>query len=519
MTPWPVMPRRRFAASVVLVACALAGTFSMAGEARAGTGAYQEPAFTKTLTNSWFFNYTRVQGTTNEYFVCFTLRRNGVVIETSNGTNGPGSQNCTGNLYGSGATGDIGPISPDIQPLIVGATYEYCMSDYRSSAVIYQFTSSACMATTIDNTKPGITTYVNGTDVYTRSTQIFMHIDYADAYAFPYAANFGCIAVGGACTVNPATQYIAACSNPNFGFNRNNSFDCNATLASDTADGVIAFCAIAADAAIPDVPGNKNQSQPATSANLSDQSCGSVILDRTAPAASINASATSVKVGDLVNFSAQSSDATSGPNNQYAWAWGDNTANGAGANASHTYTQPGTYEAKLTTADNAGNPAEAKKVITVNPPSTGGGSGGSGGTVVTQPPTEKAIEQQVGGGGTQETTLGGLEVLAPKRFKMRRNRRKLPLALTSTGPGKFNVALSLRRKVVARGAATVTRAGRFGFNLKLPAKMKAGRYKLKLTFKPTGSSTVVTKTVGIRFVGGSARGSTVVPVKARFRAG
>jgi PKD repeat protein len=514
VTSWPaVVVPRRFTAWIVLLACVAAG-LAGAGNAQAAITAHAEPAFTNTLTNTWHFTWTRVTGTDNQYFVCFTLRRNGIIIENSNGTNGPGSTNCTGNIAADGSIA----VQPDVQPLTVGATYEYCATDWRWQAVAYTSLGSACQATTIDNTKPGITTFVNGTDTYTRSTQIFMHIDYSDAIAPPFPANFGCFALGGGCTVDPATQYISACSTPNFGFNSNNSFDCNATFASDTPDGILAFCAVAADGAIPDVPGNQNQARPASSANLSDQGCGSVILDRTAPAASITASATSVKVGDLVNFSAQSSDATSGPTNQYAWAWGDNTANGAGANTSHTYTQPGTYEVKLTTGDNAGNAAEAKKVITVNPPSTGGGTGGSGGTVVTQPPTEKAIENQVGGGGTQETALGGLEVLAPKRFKMRRNRRKLPLALTSTGPGKFNVALSLKRKVVARGAATVTRAGRFGFNLKLPAKMKPGRYKLKLTFKPSGSSTALTKTLRIRFVSASARASAAVPVKPRIRA-
>jgi plastocyanin len=512
--------RRRGGAAAVFLAFALALALGSAGQAHAEVLAYGEPGFTKTTTNSWFYSYTRVQGTTNEYFICFRLRKNGVVIEDSNGTNGPGSLNCTGNIYSSGPNGIIGPIGPDPGhlPMTVGSTYEMCATDFRSSAVIYQFASSACQTTTIDNTKPAITTYVNGTDVYTRSTQIFMHIDYADAYAFPYPANFGCFALGGGCTVDPASQYIEACSTPNFGNLRNNSFDCNATLASDTADGLIAFCAVAADGAIPDVPSNTNQAQPATSANLSDQSCGSIILDRTPPSASITASATTVKVGDLVNFSAQSSDATSGTSGQYTWVFGDNTPNGGGANPSHTYTQPGTYEAKVSTTDGAGNTGEGKQLITVNPPSTGGGSGGTGGTI-TPPPTNKAIEKQAGGGGVQETAVGGLEVLAPKKFKIRKGKRKLPLALTSSGPGRFQVALALGRKVVARGAATVTRAGRFGFNLKLPAKMKPGRYKLKLSFKPNGSATALTKTLRIRFTGGRARGSRVSAVHARFHAG
>jgi plastocyanin len=513
----------------VFLACLLAFALGRVGDARAGVGAYAEPGFTKTTTNSWFFTYTPIPGPgpTQEYFVCFTLRRNGVVIEPSNGTNGPGSQNCSGNIYGTGASGETGAIQPDAGdlPMTVGATYEMCISDFRWNGAIYQSGGlSACQSTTIDNTKPQIETFVNGTDVYTRSLTIQIHINYADLIAVPFPANFGCLALGGGCTVTPATQYAAGCSVPNVPLNalngaaRNNSFDCSTTLASNTPDGVVAFCAQAADAAIPDNPASHNQAQPASSANLSDPSCGSVILDRTPPSASITASATTVKVGDLVNFGAQSSDVTSGTSGQYTWVFGDNTPNGAGANTSHTYTQPGTYEAKLSTTDNAGNPGEGTQVITVNPPASGGGTGGTGGTI-TPPPTNNSINNESGGGGTQETTVGSLEVLAPKKFKIRKGHRKLPLALTSSAAGRLTVALALGRKVVARGGATFMRAGIFGFKLKLPAKMKPGKYKLKISFKPTGSTKALTKTLGIRFTRAAPRTSRTTAVHSRFRSG
>jgi hypothetical protein len=325
-------------------------------------------------------------------------------------------------------------------------------------------------------TKRGIITYVNGSDVYTRSLAINIHIDYGDAIAVPFPANFGCLALRGGCTVDIATGYVAGCSVPNVPLNwpnggaRNNSFDCSTTLDPGTPDGAVAFCARAADAAIPDNPASTNQAQPASSANISDPSCGSVILDRTAPAASITASATSVKVGDLVNLSAQSSGATSGVSGQYAWVFGDNTPNGAGANTSHT-----------------------------------------------PPPTNKSIGNEAGGGDIQ--TFAGLGVVAPKSFKIRKGHRKLPLALTSSGPGKLGVALSLGRKVVARGAATFTRAGRFGFKLKLPARMKPGKYRLKISFKPAGATKTVTKTLRIRFTGARPRASNAGAGHSRFRSG
>src|SRR4029078_6962183 len=96
-------------------------------------------------------------------------------------------------------------------------------------------------------------------------------------------------------------------------------------------------------ASIPDNPSSANQSQSAEKANLSAAACDGVVLDRTAPAAAIAASATSVHVGDLVTFDTQASDATSGLAPRSDWTWGDNTAPGSGASATHTFTQAGTY--------------------------------------------------------------------------------------------------------------------------------------------------------------------------------
>jgi PKD repeat protein len=480
------------------------------GQAKAEVQAYPEPGFTNTTSNTWFFSYNRVQGVTDEYFICFTLRKDGIVIEPSNGTNGPGSQNCTANIYAQGASGQTGGMQPNPAniPMSVGSAYEMCATDYRWNGVIYQSASSACQVTTIDTTKPAIATSVNGTHTYTRSLAIQIHIDYADAIAVPFPATFGCVALGEACPVDSATQYLSGCSVPNVPLNapdrggRNNSFDCSTTLDASTPDGLVVFCANAADAAIPDNPSSSNQARPPNSANISDTSCGSIILDRAPPSVSMTASATTVTVGQLVNLSAQSSDATSGISGQYTWVFGDNNANGAGATTSHSYTQPGTYEVKLTTTDGAGNTGEAKKVITVTP-SALGGSGAIGGTI-TAPPSSQSISSQSGGGGTQKTTFAGLQVVAPKTFRIRKDRRTLPLTLTSASAGRVQISLTRGRKVVARGAATFTRPETFGFKLKLPARMKPGVHTLKITLKPKESSKATTKTLKIRFVGGKA---------------
>ena len=237
--------------------------------------------------------------------------------------------------------------------------------DFQVDAVIYQSASSACQLTTIDNTKPGISTFVNGTDTYTRNLTIQMHIDYAghDRLAVPRELRLP--GPGRWLHGRPGDPVHAGCSSPNvplgnYTFSKNNSFDCSTTLDPSTPDGVVAFCARAADQAIPDNPSSTNQSGNATAANISDPQCGSVILDRTPPGVSITASATSVKVGDLVNLNAQSSDATSGTTGQYTWVFGDNTSKGP-APARPTLTPRRDIQVKLTTSDGAATRARRSR--------------------------------------------------------------------------------------------------------------------------------------------------------------
>ena len=279
---------RCLAAAVALTAVLLGAATSARAEVLVdGTG---EPTFTKTTTNSWFFKWNRVTGTDSQYFICFRLRKDGTVIEDYNAQNGPGSTNCSGNLGASGATGAIGPDAIHI-PMTVGSIYEMCATDFRWQAVLYTSLSSACQSTIIDNTKPGINTFVNGTDTYTRNPTINIHIDYADTIAWPFPANFGCFALGGGCTVDVSTQYLAGCSVPNvplgnYTFSKNNSFDCQTTLAPGYARRRGRILRQGSRPGHPRQPEQAtNQGGNASSANISDPQCGSVILDRTPPVA------------------------------------------------------------------------------------------------------------------------------------------------------------------------------------------------------------------------------------------
>lgn len=86
------------------------------------------------------------------------------------------------------------------------------------------------------------------------------------------------------------------------------------------------------------------------------------------PTATITAPANNASVtrGVAVNFTATASD-PDGTISSYLWDWGDGTANGSGASASHTFANsvaPGAKVVMLTVTDNTG--ATATRAVTVN---------------------------------------------------------------------------------------------------------------------------------------------------------
>jgi plastocyanin len=301
-------------------------------------------------------------------------------------------------------------------------------------------------------------------------------------------------------------QFNDACSVPLGGAKKVTYFNCDEDLSgAGLGDVPVTFCVIAADAAIPDNPNGANQGANASQANLSARVCDSIQLDRTAPQVAITPSATTVYTGDLVQLDVAASDATSGLSGAYAWAYGDNTAAGAGEHTSHSFTQPGTYEVKVSTKDGAGNETTAAKVITVNArttpdpkpspspsPSPGPSSSPAGSP---SPGPSPAPSPSTGGGSTptQVTTVAGLEVTAPRRVTAKT--RSVAVALTADTPGKAALALVRSGKVHAQGTATIAAAGTVGYKLRLPRKLKAGAYQLKISFTPAGAATATTRTV------------------------
>ena len=463
-----------------------------------GTG---EPLFTNSASNTWYFKLTANVAAGDAYRITVRTYANGNNIQTQPVQLGPGNYN---------------PLHyTDLQSgLQEGVTYQDCASGENFFSFLGAWTPDAigsCFAappgthTTIDRTKPNVQVFVNGTDTYSKSLAMSYRVDYQDALAPPFPANFVCRSFGtpGAC---PTFDYQAACSVPLAGNVKVNAFECTETLPATAPDGPVYFCARSADQAVPDIPGNPDQFTGSTAdkANLSDVGCGNVILDRTPPSVSATANGASgtvtATVGQLITFAGQASDATSGVPGPMTWAFGDNTAAGAGPSVTHTYTQAGTFQASVTTTDGAGNPATGTVTVVVAPPPAGGTTPPSGSGTVTPPPTPTQISQAVGGGGTQTTVAAGLTTVSPKRVKITAKLKAIPLSFTAPGPGKVTVTLSKGAKQVAKAGTSFTRAGTAGFKLKLPRKLGPGAYKLKVTFTPQGG-TAVTKSFGIRFTG------------------
>ena len=546
MTARLLRPGRVATVAAILLLLAI-GTDS----ALADTSAYTEPPYTKTTgNNAFWFGWQAVNGVGSSgvdyrYYLCINTYRDtgsgSQQVEFSNGTNGPGSTNCTGSLRSgpSPSTGNnaFQPFSSSTV-LQDGAFYQLCVTGYRFEAVGFFSDNSSCAQTTVDRNKPAITAGVDGSATYTRDPTLNLHIGYQDATSPPWngsnsrASNWICFNKGSACT--PTGQPDANCSVPNQGFgSRTNSFDCQASVGNQ-GDGQWYFCAYSADSAIPDNTAGTNQLYYGVSsnANLSTTQCGYVTLDRVAPNVTASSSATTVTAGDVVSFSASANDAVSGVSGQYSWTWGDNTAGGSGATTSHTYAQPGTYVAHVTTTDGAGNTGEATKTITVNAAPGGGTTGGGttgggttgggttgggttgGGTASTTPGTSEGttgatpttqqltpttVSQQNGGGGAQATTVAGLSVVAPKTLKLAKA-KSVTLALTPNSAGAAQVTLVKGSKIVASKGAKFGAAATYSLKLKLPRKLKAGAYTLRIAFTPTGQTKAVTKALKLKIV-------------------
>jgi plastocyanin len=377
--------------------------------------------------------------------------------------------------------------------------------------------------TTIDRSKPTISVAAGGGAAATRHSVIGLHIGFADDVAGPYPGNFVCVEAGAGSSCNGIYAHSPECSVPN-STGKVNSFDCQIGIeGSNIPDGPVKFCAIAADAAIPDNPNSADQSGSPDKANLSAGTCDTILVDRIAPSASVAPTATTVTAGQTVGFSGSAADAGSGLAAGAQWDFGDGTPSANGDTTYHSFTQPGTYTVKWRVADAAGNEKVTSTVVTVKAASTGGGpvgggpggggsgggsngggSGGSGGNSggngggsgSNGGSSGGASGGSSGGGGSESATL---RVVAPKRVKLTRRLRSIPVRVTTDQAGRLSMKLLKGKRRHARSASLLS-AGTTTRRLRLPKRLRAGRHVLKVAFTPQGARKAITRKLTIKFV-------------------
>ena len=524
---WATRKRSGSLALLLLVFALAALVAPATGGASYASKAGGEPAVTNTPTNSQFFDWNS-GGSSVRY--CITVYRN-----TSSFDRGCVPSPAT---YYEGGSGYFSQTENSLPDGTLVATYP---SEYIDGIGLYPCEIDFCHSSTlIDLNQPVLTVHAAGTAIYTNNPQVPLHIDYHDALSHPWfaggdgAAVFVCARRDRACTNADEHIYLPSCSHANLsrmaapGSPKENSFDCTFNFSSE-ADGPVYLCASAADQSVPDpdptsiersiLPTHVNQSiNPATGevwtaadANLAENSCGSVVLDRAPPTMNLRVSDRTPRTGDLVTFSASASDAISGISGPFAWDFGDNTPSKQGANITHTYGSPGSYHATLTGHDGAGNEGSARFRLVVR---TEKGTGDDG-TVVAKPPSKNAIG---GKGGTQTASLGKLKVIAPKKHRLGGRPTPILLTLIAGDPGAFQAALTKGSKTVSKGAGVLGTAGTFGFTLKLPKHLAPGTYRLHLTYVPDGATSGSTKTIPIKFLRTPTRRRHAPPQRSARRA-
>jgi plastocyanin len=509
---------------LVLAASAVLAVPASAQVAPAGSG---EPAFTNSATNRQWFSWAAAPGA-DGYRIRFSYYRDNALVTEA--------------TYDQSANG--GTIWADwagIATLVEGSTYAICAQGYYSfpnDSLYFPDGPNSCSmgttlgkrtSTTIDRTAPSTTVSLAAGAAATKQASVPLQIGFQDANAGPFPTNFVCVTAGS----DPCNSlaYDADCSTP-AGPGKNTSFSCQVSAAG-LADGPVTACAVAADAAVPDNPSSSDQTGTATAANRSAAQCDTVVLDRVAPSVSVGASAAAPTVGQLVEFTAQATDATSGVSGAPEWTWGDNTAGGTGNAASHTFTQAGTYKVAARVSDAAGNETVAEKVVTVTAPPTQTPGGGSdpepsapgtqdpGDPQPTDPqptdpqpgpqpppdgspppkggPTPEQIAKAAGGGLVVRARIDSLTLLVPKRFRLGKGRRHLVLGVATDRPGRLSIQLMRGERVVA-GLQRSIQAGSAARRLRLPRKVRPGRYTLRVSFTRQGAAWAATGAAKIAFV-------------------
>jgi hypothetical protein len=409
----------------------------------AGTG---EPEFTNSANNTQWFQWTNA----GPYRVEFNHSVDGGAAVVD----GPYAvaQTGTTNVNWTGISGVSAPLEEGRKYTICGYgrwqdAYGMWYGDFSTSCGT---AGAKRTSTTIDRTKPVITLAAAAT---TRQLAVPVAISYEDALAHPFGVAF--LSTDGA-----AYTELPGCAPADPG-NRKTTFACTVTLPD--ADGAHQVCAIVPDAAVPDNPTSADQRGTATQANRSDPKCTPVVLDRVAPQVLVSGPS-QLAVGQVGEFAAAATDATSGVASASAgWAWADG-ATSKGVDTAHAFAAPGTYRVTFTVADAAGNVAQAAKDVEVVAPASPAPAPAPAPPASGEPPV------------AQPAPAPALAVRVQGVRRVRGGRRVLHIAVTGAS-GSARVTLRRGRRVVAYGKRAIADGL---LTLPLPRKLVAGRHVVEV---------------------------------------
>ncbi len=467
---------------IVSVACLAGAAPAMADVTVEGTG---EPAFTNSTNNTQWIRWQQPSGT-DAYRLHARYYKNNVQV--SEFTWAVSTTTGTAWLDWNG-----------VATLEHGSTYAICVTgeySFPNDSLYFPDGANSCTngtnagkraSTTIDRSKPSTSVALAAGAQFTKQGTIPLSVAFQDDVAGPNPANFVCVKAG----ADPCSghAYRADCSVPAAG-GKNTTFSCGVD-ASQLADGPVTVCAIAADAAVPNNPSSANQTGSPTQANLSENACDTVVLDRQGPTLGVNASKTAVQVGEQVAFSADANDPGSGIDSSASrWEFGDGATATTAGPVNHSFSQPGTYVVTFRGKDQAGNESAVQKSITVEAPPSGGTPPTNGGT-----PPAGGGTPPAGGGPLPGVQIGSIRVVVPKSVRLGKT-KQLALRAHAEQAGVLTLRLTRNGKVYSRLTVGLS-PGETTQRLRLPKALKRGTYAVKIAFKAKGTSYTVAGTAKV----------------------
>lgn len=491
---------RSWTRASLVVAMAVAALLHPAS-ADAAITAYAEPAFTKTAGNNTFWwHWEAVDGSGPagaadlRWWMCRRTFRTGMLIDGSDGLNGPGSSRCP--LMRSGA----GPASGDVASVIGTASYvtidggiytqEQSGFHFVLGAAAPDDPDPASNTTRIDRNAAMSGPLVNGGAAYVTSNALSARISYLDALSPPWVGPDGRASVWTSLTAGgpgvPSGATDTGCGAP-ASLSNDTTIDCTRDV-SAVADGRYWFCEVVADSAVPDNPGGPDQFALASSenANLSGPVCDDVVIDRTPPAIAIAPMGLVVQPGKEVILEAVVSD-MSGVS-KVEWTFSDGSAVAHGLQVTRAFAAPGSYTVHATATDPAGNTAAAQTVVVVaaaRPPVI---AKTRGAVPLVRMLGAAAIARAAGAPAARTVALAGMRLRMPTAFRAGGGRR-IAVTYTTPGPGRLGIALVRGSRTYARVSAVLGWSGRWLTEIHPPLGLGPGTYRLRFTFTSAGAST------------------------------